>query len=309
MKNRISYVCVIGAALLWGCMGILVRAMNEGGLTSAEVVTFRSVVTATLMLLYMFLFKRSELKIKLKDIWCFLGTGICSVVFFNFCYFTCMKYCSLSTAAILLYTAPAFVTVMSFFLFKESLNRKKILALVIAFLGCVLVSGSLGSASIGVMGLLTGLGAGFGYALYTIFSRYAIERGYSSFTITTYTFMFASLGCFVMMEFGGNVIGGDGVGDLGIGSPGHMIEMLSQNSDRLFFYIIWAFLTTVAAYLLYTKGLSGMESGRASILANVEPVMATLVGVVIFGESLSLVACMGIALVVASSILLIKGDA
>lgn len=288
MKSKISYLCVIMAALLWGCMGILVRTMNEGGLTSAEVVTFRCVVTTLIMVLGMFLFKKEELKIKWKDIWCFLGTGIFSVVFFNICYFTCMNYCPLSTAAILLYTAPAFVMVMSYFLFKEAFTKKKVLALLLAFAGCVLVSGGFGTEGIGIMGILTGLGAGFGYALYTIFGRYALQRGYSSFTITTYTFLFASLGCLVIADV-----------------P-HMTRCLIEAPVLIGQGVVWTFLTTVAAYLLYTKGLSGMESSKASILATIEPVMATLVGFVVFDEQLTLVAVLGVLFVFVSSILMVR---
>lgn len=288
MKKSISYLCVISAALLWGCMGILVRTMNEGGFTSVEVVAFRCVVTAVIMLLGMFLFKREELKIKWKDIWCFLGTGVLSVVFFNVCYFTCMNYCPLSTAAILLYTAPAFVMVMSYFLFKEAFTKRKVLALLFAFAGCVLVSGGFGADEIGAVGILTGLGAGFGYALYTIFGRYALERGYSSFTITTYTFLFAALGCVMIADL-----------------P-RMVNCLVMEPDLIGQGILWTFLTTVAAYLLYTKGLSGMESGKASILATIEPVMATIVGALVFEEQLTVVAVLGILFVLFSSILMVR---
>lgn len=288
MKQKLPYIYVMCAAILWGCMGILVRTLNGAGLSSAEVVTFRSVITAVIMIVGMSLFKRDVLKIRIKDIWCFIGTGILSVVFFNICYFTCMTYCSLSTAAILLYTAPAFVMVMSFFLFKERVTMKKVLALLCSFAGCVLVSGGFGGSSIGVMGFLTGLGAGFGYALYSIFGRYALQRGYSSFTITTYTFLLASIGC------------------MPVTGVAHMVEVFVVAPEMLLFGIALTFLTTVAAYLLYTKGLAGMESGKASVLATIEPVMASVVGVVLFRESFTWTAMVGIGMVLVSSILVVK---
>lgn len=288
MNKRFSYICIIWAALLWGCMGILVRTMNQGGLSAAEVVTFRSFSTAVMMLVGMFIFNRKELYIRIRDVWCFIGTGILSVVFFNICYFSCMKYCTLSVAAILLYTAPAFVMVMSFFLFKERFTGKKILALVCSFAGCVMVSGGFGGSSISSMGLLTGLGAGFGYALYSIFGRYALQKGYSSFTITTYTFLFAAMGC------------------LPITGIGHIVEVFVMEPQLILFGILWTFLTTVAAYILYTRGLSGMEAGRASVLATIEPVMASVVGVLLFKESFSWGALVGIGMVLVSSILIMK---
>ncbi len=288
MNKRFSYICIILAALLWGCMGILVRTMNQGGLSAAEVVTFRSSTTAVMMLVGMFLFNRKELRIRIRDVWCLVGTGILSVVFFNICYFSCMKYCTLSVAAILLYTAPAFVMVMSFFLFKERFTGKKIMALVCSFVGCVMVSGGLGGSCISPMGLLTGLGAGFGYALYSIFGRYALQKGYSSFTITTYTFLFAAMGC------------------LPITGVEHIVEVFVMEPQLILSGILWTFLTTVAAYILYTKGLSGMEAGQASVLATIEPVMASVVGVLLFKESFSWGALVGIGMVLVSSILIVK---
>lgn len=281
-NSRISMVFVLCAGILWGCMGIMVRKMNKSGLGAMEVVSIRSFVTAVIMLTYMFLFNRKELKIKVKDIWCFLGTGLLSVVFFNACYFSCMNYTSLSTAAILLYTAPSFVMVMSFFLFKEKFTKRKLLALLLAFAGCILVSGGLSGANVGTAGILTGLGAGLGYALYSIFSRYALNKGYSSYTITTYTFLFAAIGTLPFIKYG------------------YMLDCITGDVTLIPFGIVMTFITTVAAYLLYTKGLAGIENGKASILASIEPVVASVVGVILFNEVMPVEGICGMILVLAS---------
>ena len=281
-SNKLSVLCVLAAGILWGCMGILVRTMNGGGFNSLEVTAFRSFVTAAIMLVGMLLFNRRSLKVKLRDIWCFIGTGIFSVIFFNVCYFSCMNYTTLSTAAILLYTAPSFVIVMSFFLFKEKFTAKKAVALLFAFLGCVLVSGGFGGEALSLPGLLTGLGAGFGYALYSIFSRYALMRGYSTYTITTYTFLFAAVGALPFIK------------------PEHVVLCLQTAPQDILFEVFMAVVTTVFAYLLYTKGLSGLENGRASIIASIEPVMASVVGAVIYNEGMGIGGIVGMALVLVS---------
>ena len=54
------------------------------------------------------------------------------------------------------------------------------------------------------------------------------------------------------------------------------------------------------AYIFYTKGLEGMPSSRASILASVEPVTATLLGTLLFHEPLSWTGIAGIALVLSA---------
>ena len=78
---------IVSAGILWGSMGLFVRRLNGLGLASMEIVALRSVVTAVLMLLFLLCFDRRLLQIKWKDIWCFFGTGVCSILFFNFCCF------------------------------------------------------------------------------------------------------------------------------------------------------------------------------------------------------------------------------
>ena len=281
-----SVLFVLIAASLWGSMGLFVRTMNSWGLSSLEIVQLRIVITALIFLAIMLIRYRDRMRIRLKDIWCFLGSGLFSIVFFSFCYFTTILLTDLSAAAVLLYTAPSFVIVLSALFFREKLTGRKIFAVILAFAGCVLVTGIIGSnVSIPVQAVLTGLGSGFGYALYTIFSRFAMNRGYDSLTITFYTFLIAAL-----------VI-------LPLADPVRVFRTAAAAPDRLFFSILAAFVTTVLPYLFYTAGLKGLEGGTASVIASVEPVVATIFGVVVFREGLTPSGLIGIGLVLLSILL------
>lgn len=288
MKQKTaSALLVLAAGSMWGCMGLLVRPLNEIGLVSMDICFLRGLVTFIAMFMGLFIFDKKALRIRLKDAWCFVGTGALSVSFFNFCYFKTITLTSLSVAAVLLYTAPAFVMIMSFFLFKERMTKQKIWALVIAFIGCAMVSGiGTGGGDLNAKGVLVGLGAGFGYALYSIFGRYALQRGYGSLTITFYTFLFATLTTVFLTDVSSiiNVVGmHPGTGVYGAG----MILFV-----------------TLFPYLCYTKGLSGMENGTASVIASVEPVVATLLGIFIYKEEMDLVMFFGMSLVLTSIVLL-----
>ena len=81
-----------------------------------------------------------QFRIRLRDFWCFFGTGICSLLFFTYCYFQAITIMDLSTAAVLLYTAPSIVMVLSLLLFHERITAQKLVALVLAFAGWCLVS-------------------------------------------------------------------------------------------------------------------------------------------------------------------------
>lgn len=289
---RIANRClVLAAGSLWGLMGLLVRSLNATGLSSMEIAAIRSTITCISLFAGMLLFNRKAFRIKWKDIWCFIGTGACSVTFFNYCYFKTMTLTSLSVAAVLLYTAPAIVMLMSAFLFKEKLTVKKIAALFLAFLGCAFVSGIVGGAgTLSVKGILFGLGAGFGYALYSIFGRYALERGYSSLTISFYTFLCSSVCTFFFADWG------------------EIVSALSGNASVMIRTVVLVLIVTLLPYLSYTRGLNGLENGTASVLASIEPVVATLVGVAIYKETLNMWNVMGICLVLGSIVLInVKG--
>lgn len=286
-KREITYIAaVVTAGTLWGFMGLFRRHLAALGFSAGSIVFVRCGLTAVLLVFTLAVKDRAALKIRLRDVWCFLGTGLCSMLFFSYCYYQAMNEMSLSVAAILLYTAPIIVVVLSAVLFREPFDRRKLTALALAFLGCCLVSGIGSDTQLSLKGILYGLGSGFGYALYSIFARFALQRGYSSMTVTFYTCLFAALGAAVIWGVKAPVLG------------------IVQSSESVLWSVGTAVLTCYFAYLLYTYGLTGLETGKASIFANIEPVVATVVGVVIFHERLTLMSLSGIACVFGAVLLL-----
>ena len=67
--------------------------------------------------------------------------------------------------------------------------------------------------------------------------------------------------------------------------------------------IAFGLVSTVFPYLAYTLGLEYVENGRASIIASVEPVVATLFGVFVFREKLTLMNLLGMILVLGAIVL------
>ncbi len=290
MNKKIATVCVLSSGVLWGTMGLFVRGLSSDGFESFEIVELRVLSALLMMAVAILLYDRKLFKIRIKDIWCFIGTGIFSLTFFNGCYFTTIMMTSMAVAAILLYTAPIMVVLLSAVLFHEKLNRKKVGAMLVAFLGCVLVTGIVGGTGLTISptGILIGLGSGLGYALYSIFGRYALERRYHSFTISFYTFLFASISTLIIVPI--NVT---------------MDKLINTNvSEHLLLAAGLALFATVLPYILYTIGLSGVENGKASIMASVEPVVAALLGIIVFKERLTVIGILGMILVLLAVVLL-----
>ena len=178
---------IVIAACFWGSMGIFVRRLSGFGFDPIQIVSIRVTLGALIFYLFLLIREQSGFRISLRDIPLFLGLGLGSVLFFTVCYFSAITIMPLSTAAILLYTSPIWIMLMSAMFFHEQIDGRKILALILAFAGCVLVSGISGDG-ITLTGLLLGLGSGIGYGLYSILGTIALRR-YSPYTVTTYTFI------------------------------------------------------------------------------------------------------------------------
>lgn len=287
IMRKFSTLMILAAGCMWGSMGLWVRRFSTFGLESLQILAMRVIVTVVLMGIFLFFYNRKYLKIRLKDSWCFVGTGIFSIVFFGYCYNRTIMITSMSVAAILLYTAPIFVMVISRFLFQELFSGIKIAALFLAFGGCICVTGLIGGQeAVSMMGILTGLGSGFGYALYSIFSRFGLEKGYHPFTVTYYTFVFALAAVLVLTDF-------HTIGEFWIGHP-----------ENILYTVAYGIVTTVLPYILYTSGLKYVENGKASVMATVEPVVATILGVVIYQETMSVMNVIGVILVLTAIVLL-----
>ena len=123
--KKLAPFLVILAGCCWATLGVFVRHLNEIGLQSMEIVEIRSALTVIGMFGSLAIFRRDLLRVKGKDLWCFAGGGIVSIILFNYCYFQTIQRASLSVAAILLYTSPIFVLLLSVPLFGEKLTKKK----------------------------------------------------------------------------------------------------------------------------------------------------------------------------------------
>ncbi|MDF1507784.1 EamA family transporter [Robertmurraya sp. DFI.2.37] len=271
MKKILPYIMIAFGAALWGLIAIFVRELKEAGLTEMEIVTVRVTFAAIFLLIVGAVSYREQLQVQLKKLPFFVGTGIFSIAFFNYCYFFTINELSVSIAVILLYTSPAFVTILSFIFLKEPLHKQKIIAVVGTILGCVFIVG-VGvdqGTTITLLGVLTGLGSGLGYALYSIFGKVALKHEIKPFTVTLYTFVIAAI---ALLPFSGIWV---------------KLDVLFS-SRVLFVSVGLGLVPTVIAYLAYTWGLEKTESSKAAIIATVEPVVAMLIGFVIFQENLGI---------------------
>ena len=276
MKKYLPYIFILIAGISWGMLGLCSRNLSLYGFTPRDIVLVRNFGSLLVMTVMFLVMDRNIFRIKLRHFPYFLGTGLVSVVMFTLLYFSCQQHCSLAVSAILLYTSPVFVMIMSALIWKDKITKQKLFALIITFAGCVFVSGvASGNINVTTIGLLTGLGSGFFYALYSIFGRFALAH-YKPYTVTYYTFLCA------------------GIASLFVSSPAQVISYLNISIIVPLLALGIVLIGTVLPFVMYTKGLAEIESGKAAILASVEPVAAAFVGVIAFGEPMTMSVVMGL---------------
>ncbi len=282
-KQHSGELSIVLAAVFWGCISLYTRTMSAAGFTTVQTVAVRAVITAFCLGIFMLIKNPKLLHIRLRDLWMFLGSGICSFLFFNICYMNSIAENSVSVACVLMYTSPFWILLLSVPIFKEKITWQNIVSLVIALTGCVLLC-TAEELKLTQIGLVYGLLSGLGYALYSIFGKLA-ARHYSTVTITFYTFLLAAIAIVPFSDL-------------------PALGTLLQTPSNIALSVGISATNTIIPYILYTYGLSKVPAGKASILSILEPVVATLIGVFAFGEFLKWGGVFGISLVVIGLVVL-----
>jgi len=281
---------VLAAAALWATFGLFTKQLYSFGYTAIEVASVRSWLGWGLVSILL-LIRRRSLRLSLRELGFFALYGIVGFAFFVFLYFGLLELTSVAVAAALLYTAPAFVLLISAALGREKLTAGRVSILLVVLLGTLLVTGAsqmllTGGAAISAMVLAVGIAAGFMYAIYTLFSKRAMEHHDALFSLF-YMFGFASLAF----------------------TPFAPPWSSLHHIDRSWIYLAGiAIMPTLLAYGLFMTGLKRMDAGTAAMLASAEPAIAGLLAFLILGETLSIDRIIGMVLIVGAAMVLARAE-
>lgn len=292
MKNKIYVFIVILSGIFWGSSCLFVDYLKtHTPATSVQITAIRIVLAALVLNLWLIVKGKgfSLYKISGKSWLLCAISGFCSVVAMGMFYYSCMVETSAAVAVILLYTAPLFVMIMSLFFFKEKMTVQKMVAFVIAIVGCALVSGIASGSRISALGIFLGLMSGFTYSLYGIFTSIFMKENKDTLTFTALSFFFAAIGALV------------------ISKPWEIVKFTLEVENiplTLIMYLLLAICTAVIPFFLYSKGIEGVKPDVASILAFSEPLMACVFGTVVLGQKMDVFGVIGIICVCAAIVVL-----
>ena len=278
-----GYLYIIIAAGFWGMIGPLSRLAFTEGIAPMEVAFWRAVIAWLFFGGHALLAR--EFRVQRRDFPNLFLFGVLGVTCFYGSYQLAVNMGGAALAAVLLYTAPAWVAVMSKIFLKERMTRVKLIALALTLAGVTAVSLGPGTDSgtdiqISIPAILFGLSSGFCYALYYIFGKHFSGR-YSSPNIFLYILPLGAAGLFPWTEFAHK-------------SPTAWIAL-----------ICLAFFCTYCSYYSYYLGLKYLEATRAAITATLEPVVAAIVAYFWWGEYFSSLGYVGSFLILSSVVLMV----
>ena len=299
------------SGICWGTAGVFVRVLADAGLDNVTIICSRAIVALPVIFILILIsdhggpFRRrqaadcSKLRVRPADLPVLFGIGIFGILLLSFMNNIAVLRTSLSLASVLLCLAPVYVLIISAILFRERITRRKVICMILALAGCVLLSGLVedllgggGNMHWDTLGFFMGLGSGIASAGYTLLSRVAADRGYGSMTIYFYSFLIAVIVLIPLADWSA--------------LAGFFLQAPVRSGGILLLQSVWGSMLPSMLYIqavLHAKA----DTGRISILASgAEPTSAMLFGLILFGEIPSLLGFGGMVMTVAALIVLLR---
>ncbi|MED4752488.1 DMT family transporter [Brevibacillus choshinensis] len=283
--------------LYLGVLYVFVSAAGFGVMSIFAVYAYEAGVSVSTLLFLRFLFasalffgwlawRKESFRINRKQVLSLFCLGGIMYTLQSLSFFSAVQYIPTSMAALLLYTFPVFVAILSYFVDKEKLRKKTIIAMLISLVGLGMVLG-LSFGGIQPLGVGLALLAALFYSVYIVTGN-RVVKGLSPFVTSAYISLFASLSTFLVAQKDGGV-------DLSFGVQGW-----------------WALggiviFSTVVAISTFFRGLQLIGSTKASVLSTLEPVVTFACSALLLGESFNWLQLLGGAAVLSGAVLIVSG--
>jgi len=289
MNHRISgYLLILLAATFWGTLGVFYKYLNQySNLSPIEIVFWRALFAAFMTFIILMIWRRRDVSIQKSSISLFLAIGIIGIAGFYISYIYAITTIGIGIASVLLYSAPIWVALFGFGFQGESMTPQKVIALILALAGIILIAGkqSLSQLTLGSFGLIAGLASGLGYAAYILFNKKASESGYSTWTVNAYGLGIGSLVLLIFQDFSS------------------LSNTLSEPRTAMILVLL-GIVPTLGGGLAFYAGLQRIPAVNASIVATFEPVVAITLGWLVFSEQLDSSQIIGVAMILSAVVLI-----
>jgi len=276
-------ILIILSAFAFGLMPTLSKLSMEEGLNVSSILALRFSIATVLIWAYIFI-KKIEYKTDKNHLIYLIIVSVVGYVGTSATYFNSLRYVSSYIAALLLYIYPTLIVVYEIIILKYEKDIRKILALVLSTIGIAsIVWGD--NINISLLGIILGIGSAFFYALYTIGLQEKRTKEMDSIAVTGYILLFSAISYL---------------------SKSLITDTIKlPNSINGYIYIFaFAIISSCFAIFAYCTGVKIIGASRASIISTMEPVFATILGIIIFKEKFTLLSFLGGSLILIAILVL-----
>jgi drug/metabolite transporter (DMT)-like permease len=296
LLTRGYLICFTGT-VIWSATGVLIRYLTESHAMPPILLAFWRDLLVSLALLTVFLaFKPGLLRIGWQDAPFLAAYGL-ALASFNSLWTISVSLNGAGASTVLAYSSTAFTAVLGWRLFAERLDGPKLLAVTLSLAGCGLVAGAFDPASwrVNLLGVLTGLSSGVGFAAYSLFGKAASIRRINSWTALLYTFAWAAIFLFAF-----NLL--PWLHSAGLASQ--RLLWLGGSLPGWLALLGLAFGPTIGGYGLYTLSMHYLPASVANLIATLEPSMTAMLAYFFLAETLSGPQLLGSLLIVTGVVIL-----
>lgn len=288
----LPFLMVLGAAACWASLGpTLQLTMQATGLQPLTIAAIRAATAALLLTGWCLLSRPAAMRVAWSAVPFLVIFGLLTVTGFYIALIFSYAMNGVAVATVLLYTAPAIVTLVAAVVYHERLTGARLVALGLAVGGAALVAGLYDHelVALNLTGILVGLAAAIGNALYSLLGKRAMGL-HPAPTVLVYNLGVGALGLLALTAF---------IGPGPLPDPGRLLPLA----------LIIGSVLTIVPITLFLLALRRLPAGVVSIVASAEPVMAISLAWAVLGESLQPVQVVGALLVVAGVLLLAVREA
>lgn len=286
----LGYILVALAGVFWGLGGLFVHSIGAYGLNPATTAFFSQFIAFIILAINLLISQGPQaFSLNKTQLLIVLVYGVICKGFLKLFYDTSIALVGMGTGSILMYTSPIYAVIMSRMIFKDPITSRKVIAIFMNFLGCVLMItlGDFSSLNANALGIILGLASGFLYALSSIVSKISAGK-IDPMVLVTYTMLASSIVLFPFSSFDG---------------------IWHNFSDPKFTILVvgYGLVVGAAANALFLLGMNkDLDASRVPVVSSLEVVVATLAGVALLGEYINLIGVIGVILMLASIVVMNK---
>ena len=277
-KTRLGYVMVATAATFFAVNGSVSKVVLGSGLSSLELAQIRNTFAALIFLAFLVVVAPSRLRVGRSELLFLVAFGLVGIALVQWLYFVAIENLPVGVALLIEFTAPLFVALFARFIYKEHVRRRIWVAVALCIAGLALVVELWSGVAFSTVGVTAALGGALALTAYLLMAERE-RRHRDAASLSFYGFLFAALLWAVVQplwKFPWSVLGNR------VSLQGN----LSEHSAPVWLLVAFIVIVgTIVTFSLLTGALKHISATRASIVATLEPVVATVVAWAWLGES------------------------